>query len=202
MTNKFSKLVIVGCLMVGLLAALGFSFLKPVTYDTSISFSINRINRQETAEYQYDGYYAIQASDLFSQTVMSWFMTPSVLLEIYDQAQIDPQIQSLTDLTSRFKTKKYSPQNIVVKYSERDQETATKIAAAIVTVIEKKSTDANQTSDQKALFDVQGAKPVIVQNKPILWLNTAIGIIAGLLVGFSLAYLLAFLRERNVKPQL
>ena len=61
-----------------------FAYFKPVNFDTSISFSINRINKQKTEEYQYDDYYAIQASDLFSQTVMSWFLTPSVLLEIYD----------------------------------------------------------------------------------------------------------------------
>jgi hypothetical protein len=153
MWNKITKISVIGCIIVGVLSALGFSYMKPITYDTSISFSINRINRQDTAEYQYDGYYAIQASDLFSQTVMSWFMTPSVLLEMYDQAGIDPQIKSLTDLTSRFKTKKYSPQNIVVKFSERDQETATKISAAIVTVVEKKGAIANQTSDQKALLE-------------------------------------------------
>lgn len=201
MVNRASKNIIIACIVIGLAGALAFSFLKPVSYDASISFSINRINRQETTEYQYDGYYAIQASDLFSQTVMSWFMTPSVLLEIYDYAQIDPQIKSLTDLTSRFKTKKYSPQNIVVKYSERDEDTASKIADAIVSVVEQKAAVANQTSDQKALFDVQGAKPVIVKNEPIIWLNTIVGFLAGLLFGFCLSYLLTFFREHNAKPQ-
>ncbi|MFA5052210.1 MAG: hypothetical protein WC544_04120 [Patescibacteria group bacterium] len=195
--TKPSKVYIVSGVIVGLAASLVFSYVKPVTYDTSISFSINRINRQDTVEYQYDGYYAIQASDLFSQTVMSWFMTPSVLLEIYDQAKIDPQINSLTDLTSRFKTKKYSPQNIVVQFTERDQDTADKISQAIINTVEQKSSVANQTSDQQALFDVQGATPVTVEHKPVLWLNVVIGIFCGFFVGFSLAYALLFSRQNR-----
>lgn len=193
--TKLTKIILVAGILLGMVAALVFTFARPVTYDASISFSINRVNRQDTAEYQYDGYYAIQASDLFSQTVMSWFMTPSVLLEIYDQAKIDPNIQSLTDLSSRFKTKKYSPQNIVVQFAERDQSTAEKISQAIIDTVEQKAAIANQTADQKALFDVQGAKPVIVQHKSVLWLNLLIGAIAGFLVGFGLAYALAFMRR-------
>jgi hypothetical protein len=78
----------------------------------SVSFAVNRINSQSTAEYQYDGYYALQAADLFAQTVVSWFSTPSVLREVYDQASMDPEITTVSSLANRFKVKKYSAQNI------------------------------------------------------------------------------------------
>ena len=64
---------------------------------------------------------------------MSWLLTPSVLLEIYEFADTDPEISSLEEISSRFKTKKYSPQNIVVRYKERDYDTADKIATAVTT---------------------------------------------------------------------
>src|SRR3990167_294282 len=115
--QKYRWLIVIISL-IGLGAGLIFSLIRPISYDTSLAFTINRINKQETAEYQFDGYYAIQASDLFSQTVMSWLMTPSVLLEIYQQAGIDPKISSLEEISSRFKTRQYSPQNIVVRYKE------------------------------------------------------------------------------------
>lgn len=186
---------IVSITLVATAAAFIFSYVTPAYYDTSLSFSINRINRQETPQYQYDGYYAIQASDLFSQTVMSWFMTPSVLLEIYDKAKIDPQISSIEMLTSRFKTKQFSPQNIVVRYKERDHETAAKIAAAIGDVIEANATVANQTADQKALFEVVGAKPVIVERKPIIWLNTLIGFVGGFILSILAVYVIGYFRD-------
>jgi capsular polysaccharide biosynthesis protein len=186
--------VIISLVVVAVAAALLFSYLTPVYYDTSISFAINRINRQETGEYQYDGYYAIQASDLFSQTVMSWFLTPSVLLEMYDQAGIDPKIASIEELSSRIKAKKYSPQNIVVRYKERDQATADALGQSIISVTQKKAELANQTTDNKALFEVSGAKPVIVQKKPNILMNTLIGLIGGFIISLVAAYLIDYWR--------
>lgn len=184
--------------IVGLVTSLTYALLKPAYYDTSLSFAINRINRQETPDYQYDGYYAIQAADLFSQTVMSWLLTPSVLLEMYKKAGIDPKIASLETFTARFKTKQYSPQNIVVRYKERDYQTADKIAGAIVSVVEERAAAANQTVDQKAFFEVVGAKPVIVKRSPVVWLHALLGFIAGFLLSSVLAYTIEYLRSSQV----
>lgn len=186
--------LILGITLVGLVATVVFSLLEKPYYDTSISFSINQTNKQDTADYQYDGYYAIQASDLFSQTVMSWFLTPSVLLEIYQGAGIDPQISSIDEITSRFKTKKFSPQNIVVRYKERDRETAQKIAAAIVNVIEERAAASNQSSDNKSLFEVKGGEPVIVERQPNVLLNTGIGLVASIVLSLIAAYSIGYLR--------
>jgi capsular polysaccharide biosynthesis protein len=190
--------VIVSVTVVALIASLLFSVLTPKYFDASISFAINRINRQDTTEYQYDGYYAIQASDLFSQTVMSWFLTPSVLLEMYDKAGVDPKIASIEEISSRFKTKKFSPQNIVVRYKERDRQTADKIGQAIISVTQDKAAAANQTSDQKALFQVIGSKPVIVEKKPSLIMSGVIGLLAGFIISLVLAYFIDFWRTSAV----
>ena len=184
--------LIISLIVLAVVASLIFSLTSPKYYDSSISFAINRINRQTTAEYQYDGYYAIQASDLFSQTVMSWCMTPSVLLEIYQKAGTDPMIVSLEDLSARFKTKKYSPQNIVVRFKERDTQTAEKIGQAIIETVQSKASVSNQTSDNQALFEVVGSKPVIVEKKPNLWLNVIIGFLSGVILGIIIAYLTDF----------
>jgi len=193
---KYRWLIVI-VTIIGLASALVFSLLRPAYYDTSLAFSINRINLQTTEDYQYDGYYAIQASDLFSQTVMSWMMTPSVLLEIYQKAQIDPQISSLEEISSRFKTKKYSPQNIVVRYKERDRQTADEIAQAITTIVQEKAILANQTSEQKALFEVAGTSPVIVERRPVIWLNTLIGLVTGFIFSLIAAYLIEYLRRSD-----
>jgi len=201
--NIFSKYkwLIVVVVIVGICSAIAFSLIKAPYFDTSLSFSINRVNHQNTAEYEYDGYYAIQASDLFSQTVMSWFMTPSVLLEIYESAGIDPQISSLEEISSRFKTKKYSPQNIVVRYKERDYDTADKIATAITTTIQNKAKLSNKTSDDEALFEVIGTNPVIVERVPNLWLNTLIGLLIGLIFGSLLAYTIEYLKRGDIRVE-
>ncbi|MFH0805085.1 MAG: hypothetical protein V1916_02730 [Patescibacteria group bacterium] len=196
--NKY-RLVIMVVTLVGLVSASVYSLVKPPYYDTSIAFAINRTNRQETAEYQYDGYYAIQAADLFSQTVMSWLMTPSVLLEIYQKAQIDPQISSLEELSARFKTKKFSPQNIVVRFRERDQATALKIGTAITATIEEKAVKSDQAADQQSLFQVQGTPPVTVERRPSLPLNALLGLVAGFIVSLLAAYLIEYQRRGDTR---
>lgn len=197
---RFRLLIIFGTLCVAGIG-LAYALLSPTVYDTSISFSINRISKQETPDYQYDGYYAIQASDLFSQTVLSWFLTPSVLLEIYDGAGIDPNVSSIEQLTSRFKAKKYSAQNIVVRFIERDKQTADKISGSLVKVIEERARTSNQDSGQQAWFDVQGATPFIVEKRPSPGLMTGIGAAVGIILSVSAAYAMYSLRETDQEKQ-
>ncbi|MFA6391929.1 MAG: hypothetical protein WCW66_04240 [Patescibacteria group bacterium] len=179
-----------------LLVALG-AFLvtnyRPVTYASSISFAVNRINKQDTPYYD-DSYFGIQASDLFSQTVISWFLTPSVLLDIYENGDVDPKIESLEKFANRFKTKKYSPQNIVVRFNERDEETANKISQAVILVVEEKAVTINQTADNKALFEIVGEKPVIVKNDPQIILTTIIGFIVGLVLSIVFVYMIRYFK--------
>ncbi len=180
------------------IAGAGISFFVSSTrapvYDTSISFSINRTIRQNTSAYQYDGYYAIQASDLFSQTVMSWFMTPSVLLEIYHAANIDPQISSIEGFTSRFKTKQFSPQNIVVRFKERDHQTAATLSQAIIKIVQDKAVASNQSEEGQGLFNVVGSEPVIVQKSPMVWVTTLIGGVVGFLLSLAVLGIAYYLR--------
>lgn len=192
--NKGKFIIIILTVLITLASFL-FAYFKPVSYVSSISFSVNRINKQETSDYQFDGYYAIQASDLFSQTVISWFLTPSVLLEIYDQAGVDPKIKSLDKFASRFKTKKYSAQNIVVTFREPSQEGAQKLSQTIIEVIEEKAVKLNQTADNKALFEIMGSKPVIVASKPNTLLVTLIGFISGLIISIIGVYLIRYFKE-------
>ncbi|MFA6909487.1 MAG: hypothetical protein WC289_06485, partial [Patescibacteria group bacterium] len=133
---------------------------------------------------------AIQASDLFSQTVLSWFLTPSVLLEIYDRAQITPEVSTIEELTTRIKAKKYSAQNIVVRFTERDRPTAEKISAALIDVVEQRAQDANQTVDNQPLFEVVGATPVIIENRPSLPLMTVIGLATGVILSILITYVI------------
>ncbi len=173
-------------------AAYLWSYLQPTSYTTSISFAVNRVNKEETVDYQYDGYYALQASDLFSETVVSWLQTPSVLVEIYERAGLSKTPNaSISSLTSRFKTKKFAAQNIVVNYSSPTSEEASKLATAMTEAITDRTATANRTAQDKALFEVQAARPVIVkvEANPIL-----IGAVS-LIVGMALAVFLVPLVE-------
>ncbi len=196
--KKRILIVVILALLTGVTAFL-LSFFKPVSYDASVSFAVNRINVKETEDYQYDGYYAIQASDLVSQTVVSWFATPSVVLEIYEKANIDPQYDSLEQFATFFNTKKYSGQNIGVKFNEKEEAKARAISTATINVISSKVKALNKNADSNSLFEAVASPPVIVENKANVILNTIIGFIAGLAIGFYLVYVIHYFKEEKTE---
>src|SRR6185503_18506009 len=68
---------------------------QPAKSSITTSYAVNRVTAETTPDYQYDGYYALQAVDLVSQTVATWFDTSPVIQEIYTQAKLDPQTDDL-----------------------------------------------------------------------------------------------------------
>lgn len=186
--------------LVGGAVAVAVAVLSPTTFDTSISFSVNRINRQETKEYQFDEYYALQASNLFAETVVSWFATPSIVQEIYERAAVDPRIRSIDELASRLKTRKPSSQNIVVRFREEQREDAAALVAALTDIAEERTAALNQSADRKALFELVTAKPVIVERRPNVLLAAAAGLLAGLFISSLLVSLAAYLKPSTQLP--
>lgn len=172
-------------------SAYAWSYLRPIRYQTSISFAVNRINKEQTTEYQYDGYYALQAADLFSQTIISWLQTPSVLVSIFDRARIAVSPDALQSLPSRFKAKKYSAQNVVVTYSTATEEEGKKIATALSEEIAARTSTIDRNADNKAIFEVVPSQSVIALAKP----NPLFIGIASLIVALTLVLFLVPLAE-------
>src|SRR3972149_9344829 len=123
--NKIKIIAI--ALVVGISAVLIAKFL-PVKYDASVALNVIRVNREETGDYQYDGFYAIQASNLFAETIVSWLETPAVGKEIYEPSGKKDAVSGLSSLAGAFKTKKLSSQNITVEFSSKTEKEAAILA--------------------------------------------------------------------------
>ena len=193
--NKIKIIAI--ALVVGISAVLIAKFL-PVKYDASVALNVIRVNREETGDYQYDGFYAIQASNLFAETIVSWLETPAVVKEIYEQSGKKDAVLSLSDFAGAFKAKKLSSQNITVKFSSKTEEEAKMLASSLVSVVAKKSQASLETSKKEAVFEIKSADPVIVKRT----YDAAITFFAGLITGLALGILWAagknyFYENRN-----
>lgn len=185
----------VAIVIVTVAGTFAWQMLQPVHYVTSMSFSVNRANKEKTADYQFDGYYALQAADLFSQTLVSWMQTPSILVEIYEQAQLPTSVDSIHGLTSRFKTKKVATQNVVVTYSSPTQAEADKLATAITTVTKNLTESVNRDSENKSLFDLGVAKPVTVRATYDPVLTGAGSFVVGLVLALFIVPFIAYAAE-------
>lgn len=195
--SKDKIIIIAIALIVGILSVL-IANLLPAKYDASVALSVIRVNREETSDYQYDGFYAIQASNLFAETIVSWLETPAVVREIYEQSGKKDAVASLSDFAGAFKAKKLSSQNITVKFSSKTEEEAKTLASSLVSVVEKKSQTSLETSKKESVFEIKSADPVIVKRA----YDAAITFFAGLITGLALGILWAmgknyFYENRN-----
>ncbi|TAN57898.1 hypothetical protein EPN15_02700 [Patescibacteria group bacterium] len=195
--NQNKVKIIAIAMIVGILSVLITKFL-PAKYDASVALNVIRVNREETGDYQYDGFYAIQASNLFAETIVSWLETPAVVKEIYEQSGRKDAVLSLSDFAGAFKAKKLSSQNITVKFSSKTEEEAKTIASSLVSVVEKKSQASLETSEKEAVFEIKSADPVIIKRN----YDAGITFFAGLITGLALGILWAagrnyFYENRN-----
>lgn len=168
---------------------------RPNSYDVSLSFTINLTNKQQTQDYQYDGYYAIRASELLGETIISWFLTPSEVIAIYKQAGLELPKGSLIEITRRFKTSKFSGQNIVVKFTAPDEAAASKLAQAVADYVEEKAESLNKDSQGQSLFDIVPSEPVIILAQNRVGLITGLAFAAGMIIAFAVMMMLETARK-------
>lgn len=186
---------IVGFILIATVTTYVVVATRPIRSGVSTSFAVNRVNKETTPDYQYDGYYALQAADLFAQTVVSWFRTPAILQEMYARANLDPAIQSIDGLPSRFRVKKYSAQNIVVRFSETTDVRAAQFADTMAQVMSERAEQLNQNADHKSLFAISATKPVIAPDRPNPWLYAGAALVLSVGLALGLAALRHYLRK-------
>ncbi|HLD22218.1 MAG TPA: hypothetical protein VJB65_04945 [Patescibacteria group bacterium] len=176
------------------ISALLFSVFQPTYYKSVVAFDVQLVNRSATPDYQYGTYYDLKGAEIYTQAVMSWFLTPAVVEEVYQTAGIGYIIKSIEQFTNRFQTKQYSAQHFVVLFKDSNKENAEKLSHAIIEVIEKRAAE-SITIDEKSPFSVHALQPVIVQSEYPVWLTTVVGVIVGFLGSIILVYIREYFRN-------
>lgn len=174
------KRILAFAVLTALVAVVAATALPP-RYHTSLALAIT-IHRQDTQEYQYDGYYALQAADLFSQTLMSWFTTPAVVRDILNRAQRADSQGSLEQSQGVFRVQKASGQNVVVSYASLSRDEADRIAESIRQVVTEHARALNQTPQGESIFSVDVSEPFTLENKTSPLVAGAAGLILGLAI--------------------
>lgn len=174
--------------IVGLLVFI-FTSRQPDYYNSSLSLLISNNQIQETQDYRFDGYYTIQATDLFGSTVEAWLKSPEIVTNIYDRAEVDIDRSNIKLLTKIFKAEKLAPHYIEVRYKTDNEKQAIKIAGAVTEVLSEKAKSLEEMSQNQTRFTVSSGAPVAVLTKPPVAVNTVVGIIVGIILGFFIGML-------------
>ena len=175
--------IIITISVITAVSAFVFSVAQPIKYETSLSLFVVKDKTQVTDDFKYDGYYALQAGEIITNSVEQWMKSPEVVNAIYQKANVKRDFKNIKSYTKKFTAHKMSPQLVEVKFKSKTEKEAEKISSATIKVINAKIEKLKEASEQEVSFSVNNGDPVIVKNKPDAILNLIIGLISGLFVG-------------------
>jgi hypothetical protein len=128
----------------------------------SVDITIPVPVRPATENYEYDGYYALQAADLFTSTLVSWFRSPDFVARIYAKANVPLVVGSMRKMEKIFLVKKVSGQFVTVSYSASNEKQAIDLGSAISDSLKERVEQMNNQGSSSLRFSVLVGKPLVV----------------------------------------
>jgi len=170
------------------LSAFLFSVLQPVKHEVSLSLFINKNKTQETDDFKYDGYYALQAGEIMAGSVAEWLKSPETVNAVYQEAEVKHNFEDLKSYAKKFTVKKMSAQYVEVKFGTKNKEDAEKISLAIIETAKSKMKNLEEKSGQEVSFSIENEKPIIIKSRSDAFLNLIIGLVSGLFLGIFVVF--------------
>ncbi len=177
-----AKLILIITLLTVLFSFV-FSAIKPTKYDASLSLLISPNKTQETDDFKYNGYYALQAGEIIADSTEQWIKSPEFVSAVYQKVQLDPNFRNIKGYAKKFKADKMSSQYVEVKFETDTKEEAEKISQAITKILNNKTEILAENSQEELSFVIVGSQPIILESRPNIVFNMIIGLIAGLFLG-------------------
>lgn len=133
--GAFLRLLLVS-VAVGVLAYAVVHRLGP-TYEVHFSYLVSLSERETVPEYQFDGYYALQATDLFAATLARWATTSEVIVAAYSAAGIDSPTDDPRALGRSVAAVKSAPQLVEVTVRGKQRDEVERLAVGLRRVMEQ-----------------------------------------------------------------
>lgn len=127
-------------LLISVLAALVAygvaSRIKP-SYIVHFSYTVSLAQRDVASDFRFDGYYALQATDLFATTLAGWLKTPEHVVEAYQEAGLTLPSTDARDIVKAVDVAKSGSQLVQVAVKNESKIDAEALASGLKTVIER-----------------------------------------------------------------
>lgn len=182
---KWAKVIVLAALAAAIITLIMTPRL-PQYQDVSLDLSIPVPSRTPTSSYDYDGYYALQATDLFSNTLAGWFHSPDFVTKIYSQSGVSIASTSLRNLEKVFVVKKVSGQLVNVSFTAPSFDEANKLGTSIARNIAERVALINAGGNHVLEFSVVAGKPVVVQHQRDKYAAAGIAALIVIVFGFNL----------------
>lgn len=107
------------------------------TYEAHYSYVVSLSARDNSPDFRFDGYYALQATDVFAATLAGWAQTPEVIVAAVEQAGLLAIPQDARTLQRLVQAEKTAPQLVQVTVRGNSAANAERLTNALQTVMQK-----------------------------------------------------------------
>ena len=164
----------------------------PESYDGSVSvFITKKPDKGVVGDYEYDRYYAIKASSLLTDSIITWLQDPSNVIEIYNTTNLDLPTEKLNKLTKVIKAKKKDPATINITASAPDEVNVKNLINSTINFIDIRM-NSDIVSGAAENFDLTYSDSIVLKHQKSPLLNSLIGFIVGVVLGLGMVFLVEY----------
>lgn len=186
---KSEKKMIIALTLLTALAAYIFSIYMPAHFETSVSLFIAKDGTQDTTEFKYDGYYALESGEIVADNVEKMLQSPQLVEKIYGASEIDPNFKNIKGYKKKFTAKKMSNSYVEVSFETDSREDAAKLAKSLTAAVNEQVKGAGSQSQNEVAFKIENTEPIIIESKLDATLNLFVGLLSGAFLGILAAFL-------------
>lgn len=106
------------------------------SYQVHFSYLVSLRDREPSEAFRFDGYYALQATDLFAATLASWAKTPEIIVAAHQQARLTVATQDPRSVAQLVQAQKTAPQLVEIVVKQPTEEQAKALAQGLQRVME------------------------------------------------------------------
>ena len=132
----------------------------PRGVDVAQTFTVPIPRRPPSGEYEFDGFYALQATDLFAETLAGWLTSPDLASEAYRRAGLPQPAQSVRRLGRVFTARKRSGQLVEFSFRARSEDEAERLVREVGSLVRERTERFNEEGRSSLTFTVTQEHPL------------------------------------------
>ncbi|HPH78920.1 MAG TPA: hypothetical protein PLH65_02450 [bacterium] len=137
--------------------------------------------------YKFDGYYAVEANQIFSDSIETWLEAPDFIQLVYDKAQVQSP-EKMSSLKGTFDFDKVISQSVAVRLNGGSKDEVNKLMNAMISVMKEKTESLLVDQDGRSVFTIDSTPVLILQHEVDFKLQFGIGLLGALCMGVFLCY--------------
>lgn len=110
---------------------------RPIVYEIRFSYLIALTERDTPSEYRFDGFYALQATDLFGATLAKLIQSPEIVSASFIEAGIEDVPEDPRELARIVSAEKTAPQLVQVAIRYKNREQARRLTEELQAVVDR-----------------------------------------------------------------